>query len=63
MTGSVVKGQKNMQSVLIIRILVVMIVLAINRVSEFCFLTDTSGGFPKRVYTYTRIKKKKKLLK
>ena len=57
MTGSVLKGQKNMQSIAIIRISVVMIVLAINRVSELCFLTDTSGGFPKRVYTDTRIKK------
>ena len=51
------KGQKNMQSIAILRISVVMIVLAINRVSELCFLTDTSGGFPKRVYTDTRIKK------
>ena len=59
MTGSVVKGQKNRQSIVIIRIVVVMIVLSINRVSEFCFLTDTSGRFPKRVYTDTRIKKKK----
>ena len=51
------KGQKNMQSIVIIRISVVIIVSAINRVSELCFLTDTSGGFPKRVYTDTRIKK------
>ena len=33
MKGSVVKGQKNMQSIVIIRIFVVMIVLSINRVS------------------------------
>ena len=28
-----------------------------SRVSEFCFLTDASGGFPRRVYTDTRAKK------